>query len=643
MRHTGKRVLSGAICVALLFSCVLVGASAAEKKTGTYESLTYVVENNAVTITRCSTSASGQVEIPAEIQNCPVTAIGNKAFYDCQGVTAVTIPKGVTTIGTSAFQYCTRLNQVSLPSTLTTIGNYAFESCTSLTAVTVPEGVSQIGTSAFASCTALSAVSLPKTLNTLGKNAFMDCTSLKTISIPSRVSSLETGTFSGCTSLTTISLPDGLTTIGKECFLRCTALVRVVIPSSVTRILASAFRECTSLSSVRFSQGLVEIGARAFYDCTSLKQIVLPTSATQVASDAFGQGSNGAGESVALEGVTVTTEGTESPEPTESAQVSPAVESPTVSQNPGTVSQEAAPAESQTTSPGAETTSPTVETTSPGSTSSGTKSESAEKNQPSVNPLETADPLLSLSIPADEGEIADPVGTDSDSLWEDDQVSYDTPVYISQTYGTSASTTSGSSTSSGSSSGKSSATQEETITLPFTDVTESDFYYEALCWAVEKGVPVGTSDTTFSPELLCTRAQFITFLWAAVGSPEPETECPFSDVTEEDYCYQAVCWAAENGVTAGTSPTTFSPDQPCTRGEIATFLWANAQRPQAEEESRFTDLETGSQGWYASAARWSTEQGIIYPTSTTTFSPHQYCNRGQAIAMLYRGLVEEAR
>jgi hypothetical protein len=638
MKHTGKRVLSGVICVALLFSCLLVGASASEKKTGTYESLTYVIENNGVTITRCSTSASGQVEIPATIQGCTVTAIGSKAFYDCQSVTAVTIPKGVTTIGTSAFQYCSRLSQVTLPSTLTTIGNYAFESCTSLTAVNIPEGVSQIGVSAFAGCTGLNAVSLPQTLTSLGKNSFKGCTSLKTIVIPSRVTSLETGTFSGCTSLTTVSLPDGLTTIGKECFLRCSALVRVVIPGSVTRILASAFRECTSLSSVRFSQGLVEVGARAFYDCTSLKQIVLPTSATQVASDAFGQGNNGAGESMALEGVTVTTAEEESPGPTESAQVSPTVESPTVSQNPGTVSQETTPVESQTTSPGIETTSPT-------STSSGNKSETTQKNQTSVSPLETANPLLSLSIPEDEAEITDPVGTDSDVLWEEDQVSYDTPVYISQTYGTADSTTSETSASSGSSTGKTSDTQSDgdTPTLPFTDVKESDFYYEALCWAVEKGVPVGTSETTFSPELLCTRAQFITFLWAAVGSPEPEAECPFSDVTEEDYCYQAVCWAAENGVTAGTSPTTFSPDQPCTRGEIATFLWAYAQRPEAEEESRFTDLETGSEGWYAAAARWSTEQGIIYPTSTTTFSPHQYCNRGQVIAMLYRGLVEEAR
>jgi hypothetical protein len=228
---------------------------------------------------------------------------------------------------------------------------------------------------------------------------------------------------------------------------------------------------------------------------------------------------------------------------------------------------------------------------------------------------------------------------ETDLDWTESQVSYDTPVYITELYGTDAQTTS---SSSGTRSTKTSSS-EETFSLPFTDISETAFYYEALCWAVKNGIPVGTSETTFSPDLLCTRAQFITFLWAAAGSPETESTCPFTDVTEEHFAYQAVCWAAENQITAGTSATTFSPDQVCTRAEIATFLWAYAGRPEPKEESALTDLETGSQGWYATAARWAVEEGIIYPTSTITFSPQQTCNRGQVISMLYRGLVEEAR
>ena len=174
---------------------------------------------------------------------------------------------------------------------------------------------------------------------------------------------------------------------------------------------------------------------------------------------------------------------------------------------------------------------------------------------------------------------------------------------------------------------------------PFTDVKESDYYYDAVLWAVEKKVTAGTSATTFSPSEDCTRAQVVTFLWRAAGSPEPKTATnPFQDVREKDYFYKAVLWAVENGITSGTSKTRFSPNESCTRAQVVTFLWRyEKQKAPKSAANPFKDVKADA--YYYKAVLWAVEQGITQGTSKTKFSPDDTCTRGQIVTFLYRDLA----
>lgn len=172
---------------------------------------------------------------------------------------------------------------------------------------------------------------------------------------------------------------------------------------------------------------------------------------------------------------------------------------------------------------------------------------------------------------------------------------------------------------------------------PFTDVSEGAYYYNAVQWAVGNGITAGTSDTTFSPDASCTRAQAVSFLWRAAGRPEPAgTTNPFTDVKNGAYYYKAVLWAVENGITAGTSPTTFSPEDKCTRAQIVSFLWRFAGRPAADGNNPFADVKSGA--YYYGAVLWASEHGVVYGTSATTFSPEATCTRAQIVTFLYRYL-----
>ena len=180
---------------------------------------------------------------------------------------------------------------------------------------------------------------------------------------------------------------------------------------------------------------------------------------------------------------------------------------------------------------------------------------------------------------------------------------------------------------------------EEDVVLPFTDVTEDSYYYEPLQWAVKNGITSGTSDTTFSPDGDCTRAQMVTFLWRAAGSPEPvHAETVFADVEQSAYYYNALLWAVENGITSGTSATTFSPDAVCTRGQMAMFLYRNAKTPAANSTNSFSDVSDTA--YYKDAVNWAKAEGITAGTSATTFSPDVSCTRAQMVTFLYRACAE---
>ncbi|MDO4280924.1 MAG: S-layer homology domain-containing protein, partial [Peptococcaceae bacterium] len=170
---------------------------------------------------------------------------------------------------------------------------------------------------------------------------------------------------------------------------------------------------------------------------------------------------------------------------------------------------------------------------------------------------------------------------------------------------------------------------------PFADVADGDYYYDAVLWAVDNKITNGTSATTFSPALACTRAQMICFLWNQAGQPAPKgEEMPFTDVAEGTYYHDAVQWAVEEGLAAGTSSTTFSPNATLTRGQTVTFLWRAAGEPAVNADSSFTDVADGA--YYADAVAWAVQNGVTNGTSATTFSPDADCTRGQIVTFLWR-------
>ncbi len=173
----------------------------------------------------------------------------------------------------------------------------------------------------------------------------------------------------------------------------------------------------------------------------------------------------------------------------------------------------------------------------------------------------------------------------------------------------------------------------------FTDMpTGGTWAHDPIDWAVRNNITTGTSATTFSPDMACSRGQIVTFLWRAAGSPKASvTEHPFTDVTPGSYYYDAMLWAVEKGITTGSSATTFSPDRVCSRSEVVTFLWRANGSPAAENENLyFADVEEGS--FYEEAVAWAVSKNITQGTGEGAFSPKLSCSRAQVVTFLYRAI-----
>ena len=176
---------------------------------------------------------------------------------------------------------------------------------------------------------------------------------------------------------------------------------------------------------------------------------------------------------------------------------------------------------------------------------------------------------------------------------------------------------------------------------PFVDVAKTAYYYKPVLWAVSEGITSGMDETHFAPDSSCTRAQVVTFLWRAAGSPEPKTtECPFKDVSETSYFRKAVLWALENGITSGISSTQFGPNNPCTRAQVVTFLYRAAKSPEWEATERFKDVSRGV--YYFTSVSWAADMGITSGVDGEHFGPNQTCTRAQVVTFLYRNANAEA-
>ena len=238
-----------------------------------------------------NSSASGEIIIPSSViynsVTYSVTSIGQLAFYNCTGLTSVTIPNSVTSIGGGAFYNCSGLTSVTIGNSVTSIGNNAFYECRGLTSVTIPNSVTSIGNGVFTSCNHLISVTIGTGVTRIGDYTFVSCVRLTSVTIGNSVKSIGREAFRNCQSLTSVMLPDSVTSIGDDAFELCSGLTSVTIPNSVTSIGEGAFAGCSGLTSVTIPNSVTSIGKAAFGACSGLTSVTIPNSVTRIGTGPF--------------------------------------------------------------------------------------------------------------------------------------------------------------------------------------------------------------------------------------------------------------------------------------------------------------------------------------------------------------------
>ena len=490
---------------------------------------------------------------------------GDAFTFTSDTLKSVTIPEDLEYIGTYAFGFCRQLSSIDLPDSIRHIdygafdytaiyddpnrwdhglfyvGNWlidaddnitaanvrpgtrgiacsAFSVCKNLTDVTLPKDLRFIGENAFSFCDKLRNILIPNSVETIGTCAFTCCSGLRSVSLPKQITEIDEGVFSECTSLTEIKIPNSVTSIGGGAFSGCSSLKNLTIPNSVTSIGESAFDGCSSLTNLAIPNSVKTIDEWAFAGCSSLKAVIVPDSVTSIGEDAFGWNDN-------LRSILILNKDCDIYD--------------------------------------------------------------------SENTLNYPEHTTVFGYPGSTAEA------------------------YAQKYG---------------------YTFKSIEDVSFIDVADNVYYTNPVAWAVEREVTNGTAPYLFSPENTCTRAQVVTFLWRAAGCPEPkQTANPFEDVKEGQYYYKAVLWAAEQGVTNGVDAKHFAPNAGCTRGQVVTFLWRAMGKPASKSaDNPFKDVTV--QQYYYQAVLWAAEAGVTNGTSADKFSPESTCTRGQIVTFLYRAM-----
>ena len=593
------------------------------------ESLTSVAIPDSVTCIgncafwKCSSLAS--VTIPDS-----VTSIGEYAFSDCKSLTSVTIPDSVTSISNYTFDSCTSLTSVTIPDSVTSIGEFAFRYCKSLTSVAIPNSVTSIGERAFSECTSLTSVTIPDSVTSIGVGAFASCTSLTGIwvaegnshyssdasgvlfskdkttlvqcpgtlaacMIPDSVTSIVGYAFAGCTSLTNVTIPDSVTSIGSHAFSYCKSLTSVTIPDSVTSIGGSAFGNCTSLTSVTIPDSVTSIGDWAFSHCTSLTSVTIPDSVTSINWYAFYNCKSltdvyYAGSEAQWKAISISSTGNDDllnanihyNYVSHTHSYKDVVTAPTCTEK-GYTTHTCSCGDSYVDTyvdalghawDEGKVTKPATEAEDGVKTFTCTRcGETKTETIPKLTHEHSYKAVVTAPTCTEKGYTTHTcacgesyVDTYVDALGH----SWDSGTVTKEPTATETGVRTFTCT-------RCSATKTESIPVVSVDVTqmftdvEKNWAYPGIQYCVTHGIMGGMGDGTFAPTGTTTRAQIVQILYNLEGTPAVSGTTPFTDLTANWY-KPAILWAYQNNVVAGTSPTTFDPDQPVTREQIAVIL-----------------------------------------------------------------------
>lgn len=565
-------------------------------------------------------SSDGGVLFSADkkLLRCPV---GKAADY--------TVPSGTVAIAGGAFKDCAKLESLVIPDSVTAIGKSAFENCAALKHITLPKSITKLEALTFSGCAALAEIALPDGLKALGEKVFSGCAALKSVKIPAEVTVIPTEAFSGCVSLESITIPKNVSHIKERAFDGCTALKKVDYLGSDT-----GWSQVTKETGNNALDNAEKSFTRTDYEHKYTDTVIPPTCTERGCTVHLCSCGDKREDSYtpplghSYKGGICVRCGILDPNKDipHKHDFIPIVTKPTCMSEGFTT---------YTCSCGECYTKDYVSAVGHKTQLQNAKAAGCLTGGYTGDEVCTVcgkvfkqgSVIFALGHDPQPVRVKAPTCTESGYTGDLICMRCGDMTQIGTTVAAAGHKFFGGVCSVCGAKGAEAAPK-------FDDVKSGAFYFDAVQWAVKNGITNGTGKNTFSPNDVCSRYQIVMFLWRAAGQPEAKAAVSFADVKPGDIFYEAVQWAVERGITKGTSSTSFSPFAPCTRGQIVTFLYRSAGSPKVSGACNFSDVSSGS--FCHDAVIWASSEGITNGTSAGRFSPNEGCTRAQVVTFLYR-------
>ena len=552
-------------------------------------------------------SSDGGVLFSADkkLLRCPV---GKAA--DC------TVPNGTVAIAGGAFKDCSKLESLVIPDSVTAIGKSAFENCAALKRITLPKSITKLEALTFSGCAALAEITLPDGLKALGEKVFSGCAALKSVRIPAEVTVIPAEAFSGCVSLESITIPKSVSHINERAFDGCTALKKVDYLGSdtdwsqVTKETGNNVLDNAEKSFTRTDHEHKYTDTVIPPTCTERGCTVHLCACGDKREDSYTPplGHSYKGGICVRCGILDPNGDTQ-----HEHDFIPTVTKPTCLTE-GFTTYACSCGECYTkdyvSAVGHKTQLQNAKTA--GCLTGGYTGDEVCTFCGKV--FKQGSVIFALGHDPQPARVKAPTCTESGYTGDLICMRCGDMTQIGKTVAAAGHKFFGGVCSV-------CGTKGAEAVPEFADVKPGAFYFDAVQWAVKNGITNGTGKNTFSPNSVCSRYQIVMFLWRAAGQPEAKAAVSFADVKPGDIFYEAVQWAVERGITKGTSSTSFSPFAPCARGQIVTFLYRSAGSPAISGTCDFSDVSAGS--FCHDAVIWASSEGITKGTSSTKFSPQQ--------------------